>query len=66
MKARFWVENPDSLLSNEGLKMAIDAASSDEERKELEHVLAWSERVNWSIKEIVKNIPPFPFVRDNR
>jgi phosphoglycolate phosphatase-like HAD superfamily hydrolase len=60
-----WVDNPNSLLSNEGLKMAIDTASSDEEKKELEHALAWSERVNWSIKEIVKNIPPFPFVRES-
>jgi HAD superfamily hydrolase (TIGR01549 family) len=60
-----WVENPNSLLSNEGLKMAIDAASSDEEKKELEHALEWSERVNWSIKEIVKNIPPFPMVRES-
>jgi HAD superfamily hydrolase (TIGR01549 family) len=60
-----WVENPNSLLSNEGLKIAIDAAASDEEKKELEHVLEWSERVNWSVKEIVKNIPPFPFVRES-
>jgi len=59
-----WVDNPDSLLSNEGLKMAIDAATSDEGKKELEHVLRWSERVNWSVKEIVKNIPPFPLVRE--
>jgi HAD superfamily hydrolase (TIGR01549 family) len=60
-----WVEDPNSLLSNEGLKMAIDAASSNEEKKELEHALAWSKRVNWSIKEIVKNIPPFPMVRES-
>ena len=60
-----WVENPNSLLSNEGLKIAIDAATSDEEKKELEHVLEWSERVNWSVKEIVKNIPPFPYVRES-
>jgi HAD superfamily hydrolase (TIGR01549 family) len=60
-----WVDNTDSLLSNEGLKIAIGAASSDEEKKELEHALEWSERVNWSIKEIVKNIPPFPFVRES-
>jgi len=60
-----WVEDPNSLLSNEGLKMAIDKASNEEEKKELEHALAWSERVNWSVKEIVKNIPPFPFVRES-
>jgi phosphoglycolate phosphatase-like HAD superfamily hydrolase len=60
-----WVNNPESLLSNEGLKIAITACKNDEERKELEHALAWSERVNWSVKEIVKNIPPFPFVRES-
>jgi len=27
--------------------------------------LAWSEKVNESVKEIVKNIPPFPFVRES-
>ncbi len=59
-----WVENPDSLLSNEGLKKAIVAAGSEEEKKELELALEWSERVNWSVKEIVKNIPPFPMVRE--
>jgi HAD superfamily hydrolase (TIGR01549 family) len=60
-----WVDNTNSLLSNEGLKMAIEKAENDEERKELEHALAWSEKVNESVKEIVKNIPPFPFVRES-
>lgn len=59
-----WVDDPKSLLSNDGLKMAIKSAKSDDERKELELALAWSEKVNWSIKEIVKNIPPFPLVRE--
>ncbi len=60
-----WVDDPDSLLSNEGLKQAIAAAKSDEARRELEHVLAWSERVNWAVREIVKGIPPFPYVRES-
>jgi len=59
-----WVDAPDSLLSNEGLERAVKAASSDEERKELELALEWSRRVNCSIKEIVKGIPPFQWVRE--
>ncbi|UCF10788.1 MAG: HAD hydrolase-like protein [Candidatus Bipolaricaulota bacterium] len=58
-----WVNDPRSLLSNEGLKKSIAAAATAEERTELAHVLTWSERVNWSVEEIVKGIPPFPGVR---
>ncbi len=59
-----WVDNPNSLLSNEGLKQAIDSAEG-EAKKELEHCLAWSEKVNVSVGEIVKNMPPFPYVRES-
>lgn len=59
-----WVERAQGDLSNEGLKKAIAQAKTPEERKEFELVLAWSERVNWAIKEIVKGIPPFPYVRE--
>jgi len=58
-----WVDDPKSLLSNDGLKQAIAKATNPEAKRELEHALAWSERVNWSIKEIVKDMPPFPSVR---
>ena len=60
-----WVDDPKSVLSNEGLKQAIAETSNAEARAELEHALQWSERVNWSIKEIVKGMPPFPFVRES-
>jgi phosphoglycolate phosphatase-like HAD superfamily hydrolase len=60
-----WVDDPNSLLSNDGLKQAIDKAAEPEVKKELEHVLAWSERVNWAIEEIVKDMPPFAFVRES-
>jgi phosphoglycolate phosphatase-like HAD superfamily hydrolase len=60
-----WVDDPRSLLSNDGLKEAIEGAASEGVRQELEHILAWSERVNWAIKEIVQGIPPFPYVRDS-
>jgi len=59
-----WVDDPNSLLSNDGLKQAINEASNPEVKRELELALAWSERVNWSIKEIVKDMPPFPHVRE--
>jgi len=60
-----WVDDPDSLLSNDGLRQAIDRATEPEAEKELEHVLAWSERVNRAIEEIVKDMPPFAFVRES-
>jgi phosphoglycolate phosphatase-like HAD superfamily hydrolase len=60
-----WVDDPNSLLSDAGLKKAISAATDSEAKAELENVLAWSERVNWSIKEIVKDMPPFPYVRES-
>ncbi|MEA3225705.1 MAG: HAD hydrolase-like protein [Planctomycetota bacterium] len=60
-----WVDDPDSILSNEGLKKAIEEASDQQVRKELEHALAWSEKVNEVIGEIVRGLPPFPYVRES-
>jgi len=60
-----WVDDAQSLLSNEGLKNAIDAATDDEVRRELEHVLKWSKQVNAAVKDIVKDVPPFPYVRES-
>jgi phosphoglycolate phosphatase-like HAD superfamily hydrolase len=60
-----WVDDPKSLLSNDGLKKAIDEAAGPEAKRELELVLAWSERVNWAIEETVKAMPPFPYVRES-
>jgi len=59
-----WVDDPKSTLSNDGLQEAIDAASDPDAKHELQNALDWSERVNWSIKEIVKDMPPFPYVRE--
>lgn len=59
-----WVDDPESLLSNDRLRQAIADATTGEARRELEQVLVWSERVNWAIGEIVKGIPPFPGVRE--
>jgi len=60
-----WVDDGDSLLSNDGLKQAIDAATDPEAKAELEHALAWSEKVNEAIGQIVKGLPPFPYVRES-
>ena len=60
-----WVDDPKSLLSNDGLKRAIAKTSIPDARRELENALAWSERVNAAIKDIVKGMPPFPFVRES-
>lgn len=55
-----WVSDPSSDLSDSGLKRAILDAATAKDGDEFRTVLAWSERVNWAISEIVKGIPPFP------
>jgi len=60
-----WVDDPKSLLSNDGLRQAIEKAADTEAKKELELALAWSERVNRAVEEIVKEIPPFTYVRQS-
>jgi len=60
-----WVDDKKSVLSNEGLKKAITAAASAEAKRELQHALEWSEQVNRAVKDIVRDIPPFPFVRES-
>ena len=60
-----WVDDPESLLSNDGLQQAIDKTADPEAKKELERVLDWSERVNWAIGETVKGMPPLPYVRES-
>ncbi len=60
-----WVNDPKSKLSNAGLADAIENASDPEEKKELAHVLEWSEKVNETVGKIVKNVPPFPYVEES-
>jgi phosphoglycolate phosphatase-like HAD superfamily hydrolase len=60
-----WVDDPKSVLSNDGLKKAIEQASNPDAKRELELALTWSERVNWAIEETVKSVPPFPYVRES-
>jgi phosphoglycolate phosphatase-like HAD superfamily hydrolase len=59
-----WVDDPDSLLSNDGLQQEIDRVDG-EARTELELVLKWSLRVNEMVTEIVRDLPPFPHVRES-
>ena len=60
-----WVNDPNSLLSNDGLKQAIAKATDPKEKAELEITLDWSKRVNQAVADIVKNIPPFKYVRES-
>ena len=59
-----WVDAPESLLSNDGLKQAIDAADNPDAKSQMEYILQWSQQVNRAVKDIVKDVPPFPFVRE--
>jgi phosphoglycolate phosphatase-like HAD superfamily hydrolase len=60
-----WVDDPQSVLSNDGLKKAIKEAKGPQAKKELELALDWSEKVNQAVTDIVKGVPPFPFVRES-
>jgi phosphoglycolate phosphatase-like HAD superfamily hydrolase len=60
-----WVNDPDSLLSNDGLAQAVNQATEEKAKAELQRSLTWSQRVNELVGEIVKNIPPFPYVRES-
>jgi len=60
-----WVNDPNSLLSNDSLKQAIAKATDPKEKAELEITLDWSKRVNQAVADIVKNVPPFKYVRES-
>jgi phosphoglycolate phosphatase-like HAD superfamily hydrolase len=59
-----WVDDPKSVLSNDGLKKAIAEAKDPQAKKELERALDWNKKVNQAITDIVKGIPPFPYVQE--
>jgi phosphoglycolate phosphatase-like HAD superfamily hydrolase len=54
-----WIRE-EKRLSNQSLEERVRA--TDDEA--LERCLAWSQAVNRSIDEIVRHVPPFPYVRD--
>jgi len=59
-----WVDHPESVLSNDGLKRAIEKTKDPQVKRELEQALDWSKKVNQAVTDIVKGIPPFPYVRE--
>jgi len=60
-----WVNDPSSLLSDAGLKKAIEESSNPQQREELQRALKWSQRVNEMVSEIVKDVPPFAYVGES-
>lgn len=60
-----WVANPASLLSDKGLQQAIEATTDPEAKAQLQSALKWSRRVNDLVEEIVRDIPPIPYVRES-
>jgi phosphoglycolate phosphatase-like HAD superfamily hydrolase len=57
---RRWIER-ETRLSNPALKAEVQATGDPD----LALALEWSEAVNRSIAETVKQVPPFPFVRES-
>jgi phosphoglycolate phosphatase-like HAD superfamily hydrolase len=57
---RGWVER-ETTLSNPALSAEVQATGD----ADLAAALAWSEAVNRTIGEVVKDVPPFPFVRES-
>jgi phosphoglycolate phosphatase-like HAD superfamily hydrolase len=57
---RDWIKR-ESKLGNPTLKTAV-AETGD---PDLRHTLEWSEAVNRAVKEMVKGVPPFPYVRES-
>jgi len=58
-----WVDDPDNVLSGQGLKHAV-AAAVGAARKELELACEWNDQVNRCNEQRTGGIPPFPFVRE--
>ena len=57
---RGWIER-ETRLSNPALRAEVQVTGDPD----LAMALEWSEAVNRSIGEIVKDVPPFPFVRES-
>jgi len=60
-----WVNDPDSLLSNDGLKQAIAKSNNPQEKTELEIAFDWSKKVNQAVADIVKDVSPFKYVHES-
>ena len=51
-----WVDDPESLLSNQGLRRAIEKAAEPETKAELANVLAWSEKLRLRFGRTIENL----------
>ena len=60
-----WVNDPKSLLSNEGLQQAVDNADNPKQKAELQQALAWSIKVNELVADLDKAMPPFSYVSES-
>jgi phosphoglycolate phosphatase-like HAD superfamily hydrolase len=60
---RRWIE-AESKLGNPALATAV-AATNGDARAELEQVLTWSRAVNETVADVVKGVPPYPYVRES-
>lgn len=57
---RRWIDR-ETKLANPALKAEVEATGDPD----LALALEWSEAVNRSIGEVVRNVPPFPYVRES-
>jgi phosphoglycolate phosphatase-like HAD superfamily hydrolase len=57
---RKWVAT-ETKLANPALKAAVERTGDADLRRALE----WSQAVNQAVERIVRNVPPFPFVRES-
>jgi phosphoglycolate phosphatase-like HAD superfamily hydrolase len=55
-----WIKT-ETKLGNPALKAAVQKSGD----ADLKQALAWSEAVNESVERIVRNVPPFPYVRES-
>lgn len=60
-----WINDSKSLLSNDGLEIAIKESVNAKAKAELGQVLKWSKRVDDMVTEVVKNIPPFKYAHQS-
>ena len=60
-----WVDDPKSVLSNDGLKKAIEAAKDPAGEEGIGAGAGLEHKSKKAVTDIVKGIPPFPFVRES-
>ena len=57
---RAWIDE-ETKLGNPALERKVEASGNEE----LRNVLAWSQAVNAAVLDIVRDVPPFPLVRES-